>query len=156
MMIDNRSLVLDIYDYAGNKVCPLYDSSLDISGQAVSVMVTTERNGWKEISFSLPGMCATEEGMVPNFRLDYLKNDYRIRALFIGEEETIDWYIISEQQIKRRSVNIRALTVQLSLLRRLDLHIIPGIIVLSYSGKVFPVLGRILCSVGYGNISFRF
>lgn len=100
MMIDNRSLVLDIYDYAGNKVCPLYDSSLDISGQAVSVMVTTERNGWKEISFSLPGVCATEEGVVPNFRLDYLKNDYRIRALFIGEEETIDWYILSEQQIK--------------------------------------------------------
>jgi len=59
---------LDIFDYSGNKVCPLYDATSDTSGQAVDVFVTTERNGWRELSFTIPSKCSTENGEEENFR----------------------------------------------------------------------------------------
>ena len=43
-----RKCVIDICDYEKSKVCPLYDNSADVIGQAFDVYVTTERNGWKE------------------------------------------------------------------------------------------------------------
>ena len=74
-----RNCVLDIFDYSKRRICGLYDSSFDISGQAANVVVTTQRNGWRELSFTLPAICETENGAEENFRLQYLKADYLIR-----------------------------------------------------------------------------
>lgn len=80
MLRYKRNLVLDVYDYSGNKKCTLYDNSSDLAGQATNVIVTTERNGWRELSFTIPSICEnTEGGQEENFRLAYLKADYRIR-----------------------------------------------------------------------------
>lgn len=54
------NLKLDIFDYSGRKICPLYDSSLDVDGQATNVVISTSRNGWKELSFTLPSVCVNE------------------------------------------------------------------------------------------------
>lgn len=95
-----RVLHLDICDYNRNVVCHLYDNSSNVSGQAVDIFVSIERNGWKELSFTLPSMCMTESGNEQNYRLDYLKADYLVRL--IDDTET-DWFIISEPKISHNN-----------------------------------------------------
>lgn len=97
-----RNLILDIFDHARNKVCGLYDSSFDVSGQAYNIVLSCERNGWKELSFLLPSICETESGSEPNYRLDYLKADYLIRQI---DDTGIDWYIISEPKIVHQNLS---------------------------------------------------
>ncbi len=97
MLRYKRNLALDIFDYAGHKICNLYDNSGDINGQATNVVVTTERNGWKELSFTIPSVCENADGsQEDNFRVDLLKADYRIRLI---DDDGTDWYIISEPKI---------------------------------------------------------
>lgn len=91
-----RYLQLDVFDFSNHLLCTLYNSQTDISGQAYNVHKKTERNGWKEISFSIPSVCEGENGPEENYRLQYLKNEYRIRL--IDDYET-DWFIISEPKI---------------------------------------------------------
>lgn len=91
-----RTLYIDVFDYSGNRLCSLYDNGSDSSGQATDVYITTERNGWKELSFTLPSVCMTEDGTEPNYRSDFLKSDYLIRV--ITDEET-DWFVISEPKV---------------------------------------------------------
>lgn len=101
MLKHSRNLTLDIFDYSGRKLGNLYDNTLSVSGQAYDVFKTTLRNGWKELSFSLPGKVKNAEGKdEDNFRLDYLKSDYRIRAI---DDFGTDWFIISEHRIRHSS-----------------------------------------------------
>ena len=104
-----RKLYLSIFDYNKNVVCDLYDNQSDITGQATNVFITTERNGWKELSFDIPSTCIGENGPEENFRLQYLIAEYRIRAV---EDGKTDWFIISEPKITRnafsKNVSVRA------------------------------------------------
>lgn len=100
MTLYKRNLLLDIFDYQGNKQCTLYDSSADISGQAVDIFVTYQRNGWKELRFTLPSVCEENGIPVDNYRLDYIKADYRIRLI---DDDGIDWYIQSEPRITHQA-----------------------------------------------------
>lgn len=104
MLRFKRNLVLDVYDYAGNKMCAIYDSTADISGQAHDVVKKTQRNGWKEFSFTLPTTYENEQGeQEENYRASFLKADYRIRSKEWsgqdGDNAEIDWYLISEPKI---------------------------------------------------------
>lgn len=115
MLNFKRVLTLDIFDYSGHKICPLYDSRSDVSGQATDVFIIGERNGWKELHFNLQSVIDTENGPEKNFRLDYLKADYSIRA--VDETET-DWYLISEPKITHSgfSKNISVVAGHVSML----------------------------------------
>ena len=95
-----RYLRLDICDYTEKIVCPLYDSLSDVSGQATDVFILNERNGWKELSFSLPSVIETEDGKEENYRLDYIITDYLIRA---ESDKGIDWYILSEDGVRHEA-----------------------------------------------------
>lgn len=95
-----RNLVLDVYDYGGNKLCTLYDSSADVRGQATDVYVKTERNGWRELSFNLPSTCTDNGKEEENYRLQYLKADYRIRLV---DDAGVDWFIISEPKVTHQA-----------------------------------------------------
>lgn len=95
-----RNLVLDIFDYSGNKLCSLYDSARDLSGQATNVVITTERNGWQELSFTLPSVYTEQGEERDNYRLDFLQADYRIRAI---DDHGTDWYIISEPKVTHQA-----------------------------------------------------
>ena len=97
MYNNERVLHLDVCDYNKRKICPLYSAHSQISGQATDVFRTTERNGWKELSFSLPSTCMTEHGSEDNFRLEHLKAGFMIRAI---DNKGTDWYIISEPKIQ--------------------------------------------------------
>lgn len=95
-----RNLVLDVYDYGGNKLCTLYDNSADVRGQATDVYVKTERNGWRELSFNLPSTCTENGKEEDNYRLQFLKADYRIRLV---DDEGTDWFIISEPKVTHQA-----------------------------------------------------
>lgn len=91
-----RPLMLDICDYNKKVVCSLYDNASKGSGQAFNVFINTERNGWRELTFSVPSVIQTENGPEENYILQYLKADYFIRSI---EETETDWFIISEPKI---------------------------------------------------------
>lgn len=104
MLRNKRNLVLDIFDYSGHKMCTLYDSTYNLVGQATDVVITTERNGWKELSFTLPTMYENESNIQEyNYRMGFLKADYRIRAKeWVDKDESkdkIDWFLISEPKV---------------------------------------------------------
>ena len=94
-------LYVDVADYTGKLLCSLYDNNSDVSGQATDVFITYERNGWKELSFSLPSKCFTEDGTEEdNYRLDYIIADYHLR---IVSEDGIDWFIINETGVRHEA-----------------------------------------------------
>lgn len=95
-----RKLLIDICDYNGNVICSLYDNQSNVSGQATDVVKTTERNGWKELSFSIPSSYTDVDGPHENYRTQYLKADYKIRLI---DDEGIDWFIISEPKVTHNS-----------------------------------------------------
>ena len=95
-----RNLTLDVYDYSGNKICPLYTSLSDVESQAYDVFITKERNGWKELSFSIPA---------DSDKAQHVRADFKIKAT---EGEDIDWYIITTLKLthdgKRKVINVTA------------------------------------------------
>ena len=97
MQNKERILHLDICDYRYRKICPLYSDHVNVSGQATDIFRTTERNGWKELSFNLPSVCMTEHGTEDNYRLEHLKAGFLIRTI---DDKGTDWYIISEPKIQ--------------------------------------------------------
>ncbi len=103
-----RVLHLDIYDYSGNKLCPIYDNYVDIPGQATNVFIATERNGWRELSFDLPTIVQYDEGTKENIIVSYLKADFLIRSIeddteYDNKEDAIDWFLISEPKISHNA-----------------------------------------------------
>ena len=98
--MDKRYLTLDVYDYSGNKKVNLYDSTKQMSGEAVDIKKTEERNGWKELSFTLPTTCSGENGEEENYRLQFLIADYMIR---FDDGKEVDWYIISEHTVQHNN-----------------------------------------------------
>lgn len=119
-----RNLQLDVCDYSGNVLCNLYDNLSDKSGRATNVFVTSERNGWKELSFTIPSMINTDEGIEENYRLKYLIADYRIR---LRDDYETDWYLISEPKInhdtKSKNVSVTANHIsQLLKQKKMDLE----------------------------------
>ena len=101
-MADNRVLHLDLYDYSGNKICPIYDNYTPVLGEAVNVYIQDERNGWRELYFDMPTVIQSEEGNLENFRIDLLKAEYLIEAT---ETKGKDWFFISEPKIVHNAFN---------------------------------------------------
>ena len=95
-MVQTRKLYLDICDYERKVVYPLYSNDVKLFGEAQDIVVSTERNGWRELSFTLPTLCETEDGLTDNLALSYIKADYLIRL--IDDYET-DWFILSEPKV---------------------------------------------------------
>lgn len=93
-----RNLSLDIFNLNGNKICELYDSTSEISDQAYDIIITTQRNGWKELSFNIPAVSVDGE---ENERIRYLISDYKIRAT---DDSGEDWFIISEPRISHNNL----------------------------------------------------
>lgn len=97
MQRDIRSINIDVCDYTNKTLCNLYSNAYDIPGQAHDVYVHTERNGYKEIRFSMPSVLPDGEH---NYRMDYLISDYRIKLQIMRPEEIeTDWFLISESKI---------------------------------------------------------
>lgn len=103
---NKRNLLVDIYDYSGNKVCPLFDSRVDIEGQATNVKITRERNGWKELSFTIPS---------DDYRFKYLIADYRLKVVENDGKppcDPYDWYLITKPTVNHtghaKTINVTA------------------------------------------------
>lgn len=81
---------LAIYDINGNRLCPLWDSSIEQIGDARSIKRTTEITGWKELSFSVSRRASDGKD---NYRCEYLKAENLVR---VYEDDEYDVYCIKE------------------------------------------------------------
>lgn len=119
-------VTLDVCDYSGNIICSLYDSSSSVSGQAHDIVPVTQRNGWKELNFVIPGVMEVAEGpQQRNFRLDYLKPEYKLRLYAVDDNgqglldphydastqklvrDKVDWYTISQPNISHENFTVQ-------------------------------------------------
>lgn len=67
-----KHVALDIFDYNRNKVCNIYDSSIQADGQAHNIVFKNSLKGPKELSFNLPFTIDKKR----NFRWGYIRGDY--------------------------------------------------------------------------------
>lgn len=84
---------LSVCDYSGNILMDLYHSESPANGQAFDIQIIKERNGWKEVTFSLPLEIETDEGIRRNHRLDCIQNERMLRIVEDGYE---DFYFIAQ------------------------------------------------------------
>jgi hypothetical protein len=69
------------------KLCALYDSSAPATGDVYNIVVATQMNGWKELSFTLPYHV---DGAI-NWREPFICAEYLVK--FASGDQT-DWYIL--------------------------------------------------------------
>ena len=50
----SKHYTLGIYDYDRKKICDLYDSNLEMIGQAYNIQITEEMNGYHTLTFDIP------------------------------------------------------------------------------------------------------
>lgn len=95
-----KHVSLSVFNYSRKKLCDLFDSAIRADGQAYDIILTSELNGWKEISFNIPYMI----NKFTNFRWKFIRNEYQLR-LRIDDKE--DWFIIHSP---KRSKNNKAIS----------------------------------------------
>ena len=117
---------LGVYDYDQNKVCELYDSEVELVGQAFDIKYSVDMNGYHTLDFSIPYMIdgakvvgsdieslygsaiyginkfGTSGGgniKLRNYRWDYLRSDYLIR--YTCENQNV-WFV-ANKPVKSKS-----------------------------------------------------
>ena len=89
---------ISVYNYSREKLCDLYDSQNDLSGQAYGITFDTNlTDGIKSLSFSIPYKINGSQ----NFRWKYLKSEYQIKFVYDGKTE---WFI-AQKPSKHRDKN---------------------------------------------------
>lgn len=78
---------LDIFNAKREKLCSLYDNTIDAKGQAHNIVFHKEIGGLKTVSFNLPRMMDKQR----NFRWDFIRSEYLLR-MTIGDKH--DWFIV--------------------------------------------------------------
>ena len=121
---------LGIYDYDRQKICELYDSNVDLVGQAYDIQVTTEFAGYHTLQFNIPfmvdskslmgsdiaslygdaiygtntfGATGTVNTKFRNYRWDFLRSDYLIR--YSCDNKNI-WFVASKPSKAKSSKKI--------------------------------------------------
>ena len=99
----DKYVTIGVYDYNRNKLCDLYDSRIELAGQAYDIEIGVNYNGTHTLNFSIPYM--VDENNVPaqykkeapnhNFRWEYLKSDYLIR--FTSDDQNT-WFVANKPQ----------------------------------------------------------
>ena len=125
-MADHYSL--GVYDYDRQKICELYDSNVDLVGQAYDIKITEEQNGYHTLEFSIPFMVDAEKLIgsdieslygeaiyginrfgaaknvrFKNYRWNYLNSDYQLRYT---EDEKTMWFVASKPAKSKSSKKI--------------------------------------------------
>ena len=85
----NRVTSIGIYDYERTKLCDLYDSNGNISGQAYNISWEKNMDGIPTLSFTIPYKVDGEK----NFRWKYLRSEYLIRMVRGSKTE---WFIAAK------------------------------------------------------------
>ena len=84
-----------VYDYEGNKLCDLFDSQVNLIGQAFGIEHIENGDGVGTLTFSIPYMVDKKL----NFRWNYLRNEYLIRLHYNGKDE---WFV-ANKPIKKKT-----------------------------------------------------
>lgn len=123
----DKHYTLGIYDYDREKICDIYDSEMELIGQAYGIKVTTEINGYHTLEFSIPyvvkqvsinedlygkygsGIYGTslfgKRELIgdKNYRWDFLRSDYLIR--YTCDDQTI-WFVANKPTKSRSGKKI--------------------------------------------------
>lgn len=126
----DRHYSLGIYDYDREKICDLYDSQVDLNGQAFNIIVTEDSDGCHTLTFDLPymldrkvysyadmadvygtaifgyskfGLKDTSRVSNRNFRWDFLESEFLIRYSN-GDKNT--WFVANKPQRAKSSKKI--------------------------------------------------
>lgn len=83
-----KRYAMSVHDLNRKKVGDIFDTEIPSPGAAEDVRITKERNGWKEISFSI-SQYLTDGSR--NEKCDYIRNEFQIR---LTEGSKTDWYSI--------------------------------------------------------------
>lgn len=120
---------LGIYDYDRTKICELYDSNVDLLGQAYDIKYTEDNDGYHTLEFNIPFMIdakqanaenlgsyygkaiwgtsrfgiAGADSDVNNFRWDFLRSDYLIRYT---EDDKNVWFVANKPTKSKSSKKI--------------------------------------------------
>ena len=95
----NRVTSIGIYDYERKKLCDLYDSNGNISGQAYNISWEKNMDGIPTLSFTIPYKVDGEK----NFRWQYLRSEYLIRMVRGSKTE---WFIAAKPVRSKSSKEI--------------------------------------------------
>lgn len=94
-----RHISLDVCDMQRNKLCNIYDSSINAKGQAYDIIRTREITGGNTLTFNMPFVVEKKR----NFRWNYIKNEYLLRLKI---DDKTDWYIIHSPKKMKNSKTI--------------------------------------------------
>ena len=90
-----KHVSLSVWNYAGKKICDLYDSFSKARGQAYDIDYAIElADGWQELTFSLPYMVGDEQ----NFRWNHIKAEMLLRLV---EGDFTEWFIIRQPSLSK-------------------------------------------------------
>lgn len=82
-----KHISVDVFNAKREKLCNLYDSSIDAKGQAHGIVYRKEIGGLKSLSFTLPKIADNKR----NYRWSFIRNEYLVRLTY-GREK--DWFIL--------------------------------------------------------------
>lgn len=88
-----------VYDYEGNKLCDLYDSQVNLIGQAYQIDHTQNEDGVGLLTFNIPYMV----DKAINFRWNFLKSEYLVRLYSNNKEE---WFVANKPVKKKTGKEI--------------------------------------------------
>ena len=85
--MSQKHVSIDVFNAKREKLCNLYDSSINAKGQAHSIVYRKEIGGLKSLSFTLPRI----EDNKRNYRWGFIRNEYLVRLAY---GRTKDWFIL--------------------------------------------------------------
>lgn len=89
-----------VFDYSHNKKCDLYDSQVDLEGQAYDIeYIKNTNDGIKKLTFSIP----FKVDEAKNFRWKFLKSEYLIRLIYKDE---VEWFIAQKPKKQKEKNGI--------------------------------------------------
>lgn len=91
---------VDIYNYANQKVCNLYDSESKSPGAAHDLQVDRQLDGWKTLTFTMPYQ---EDPSHNNYRWSFIRNEYLVR---VKKDDWINYFIIHTPKKRHNSKSV--------------------------------------------------
>lgn len=84
-----------VYDYERHKLCDLYDSQVELEGQAYNIQHIRNQDGVDQLTFNIPYMTDSAK----NIRWDYLKNEYLIRLY----KDNKSYWFVANKPVKSKN-----------------------------------------------------
>ena len=116
----SNKLLISIYSHQDEFIELLYDNHREFEGQIMSPQITLNKNGTKELSFSMPLRIfnRSTNNFIENPRWDYIVHQYKIR---VEDNDSIQEFICRDYVETRNDGNQVVITVNCMSLAEFEL-----------------------------------